>query len=85
MNCEICRQKSDCVCEQCQKDDEYLKDLFGKSSINEKPVITSANTSVFFTPTSTSSLGTPSTAESVFGTPPITQFSFGSPTGITFV
>ncbi|XP_030766010.1 E3 SUMO-protein ligase RanBP2 [Sitophilus oryzae] len=72
------RQRPDCTCEQCKKEDEYLKELFGKEpdSKPESIKVSSTSSTVFGTPTL--SLGTPSSG-SVFGTP-ITSFTFSSTT-----
>ncbi|XP_048524432.1 E3 SUMO-protein ligase RanBP2 isoform X2 [Dendroctonus ponderosae] len=77
------RQRADCTCEQCKKDDEYLKVLFvdKPSPKSVGSVFTSANTSLFSTPLG--NMGTPSSAGSVFASPSSTSFTFGTPTGNT--
>ncbi|XP_018578374.1 E3 SUMO-protein ligase RanBP2 [Anoplophora glabripennis] len=79
------RQLPDCACDQCKKDDEYLKELFAAD--NKKPPmmtlappgtpnkeLNGSDSATFVTP---SSHMTPSTGNSVFGTPKErTSFSF---------
>ncbi|CAH1128711.1 unnamed protein product [Ceutorhynchus assimilis] len=73
------RQRPDCSCEQCKKDDEYLKELFNKEPVKPIPKSSSLNTTLFGTPVG--SLGTPSSG-SVFGSP-ATSFTFGTPKDVT--
>lgn len=70
------RQLPDCSCDQCKKDDDYLKELFLPSIPVSKTSV--SNNSIFGTPTSTI---TPSTGDSIFKTPrEMAAFSFSSDT-----
>lgn len=75
------RQRPDCACEQCKKDDEYLKELFSKEPpVPASRALSSTNSSGFGTPAA--STGTPSSTGSVFGSPAASSFTFGTPTGM---
>ncbi|KAJ8957127.1 hypothetical protein NQ318_007343 [Aromia moschata] len=82
------RQLPDCTCEQCKKDDEYLKELFAESKNPPALNLTVAGTqkssssSIFTTPAS--NVITPSTGDSLFVTPKEqTSFSFSPATQTT--
>ncbi|CAG9821784.1 unnamed protein product [Phaedon cochleariae] len=72
------KQLPDCQCEQCKKDDEYLKELFlgdKKTSVASMPDF-SLNKSVTTNWGTPKTNLTPSTGDSVFGTPKSNLFTF---------
>ncbi|XP_066138982.1 E3 SUMO-protein ligase RanBP2 isoform X1 [Euwallacea fornicatus] len=76
------RQKENCQCEQCKKDDECLKDLFGKETRNSTvPTVsvTNSTSSTFGTPMT--SFGTSSSPGSVFDFLSVSNSTFGTVAG----
>ncbi|KAL1491802.1 hypothetical protein ABEB36_012345 [Hypothenemus hampei] len=73
------KQRPDCTCEQCKKDDEYLKELFAEKPPSSMSNFSSSIGSTLFA-TPISSWGTPTSGESVFKSP-LVNFSFNTPTG----
>ncbi|RZC37236.1 E3 SUMO-protein ligase RanBP2, partial [Asbolus verrucosus] len=71
------RQLPDCGCDQCKKDDVYLKDLFIKPSEPSKSAPIPLSTNEF---SSATSVNTSSSTSSIFTTPKEDVFSFKSAT-----